>query len=861
MNNFVPPKSFLRLFKWFCKPDLHRYIEGDLLELYHERVRASGKKKADYRFAIDVLLLFRPGIIRSIKRYENLNTYSMYKNYFKIAWRNLVKNKGYSLINIVGLTTGMTVAMLIGLWIWDELSFNTSFEGHEQLAQVMITQSNEERSYTGNTVMMPLGEAFRTDFAADFKNVSLASRNAKHIVTHGEKKLSSTGMWVQPDFPEMFSLKMLQGKQDALNDASTILLAESLVKALFGATDPMNESIRVDNRIDMLVGGVYEDLPYNTTFHNTKLLLPWDNGANWLKSSMTDWTDHCGELFVQLNEQADMTQTSDKIKNVPTPHFELWKEVAMLHPIDKLHLYNQFDNGKTAGGRIQFVWLFGIIGVFVLLLACINFMNLSTARSEKRAQEVGIRKTIGSLRSQLIGQFLSESLVMVSMAFVFSIILMLIAIPFFNTLAAKQLSVPWQNPAFWILCLGFTFTTGMLAGSYPAFYLSSFKPVKVLKGTFRSGHLAVLPRKILVVVQFTVSITLIISTLFVFKQIQFAKNRLSGYDRDGLISVPLSTPDLTKHYEVLKTELLQTRAVKSLAQSSYSPTYFGNSNGVDWRGKNPASVQFFRDVYISKDFGTTIGWTIKAGRDLHHELPSDTTSAIINESAAEVMGFDDPLGEVIQHFGNSYTIVGVVNDMLTQSPYEAPMPSVFIPRGWKGVILIRMNKEIPVRESLATIESVFNKHNPEAPFEFSFVDDDYAQKFSSEVRIGNLAAVFSVLAIFISLLGLFGLASFVAEQRTREIGIRKVLGASIANMWGMLSKDFVLLVIISCFISIPISFMFINNWLMQYEYRTQLSWTIFASAIAGALVVTLITVSYQAIKAAIANPIKSLRSQ
>lgn len=855
-----PPKWPLHFFRWFCQPEIAEDIEGDLFEKFHRNAEEKGINKAKRTFTWQVILLLRPAIIRNQFNFSE-NQLPMLRQNLKISWRTLKRNQGFAWINVGGLTIGMTVAMLIGLWIWDELSFNKSFINHERLAQVMLHQSVGERSFTGSTVMMPLGEALRSEYANDFKHVALASKNANHVLSHSAKKLSSKGMWVQADFPEMFSLRMLDGKQDGLNDPSTLLLAESLAKALFGDNDPMHKTIRVDSRFDMAVGGVYEDLPHNTKFHETKLLLPWDNEANWLKEAMTEWMNHCGELYVQLHEHADMTQTSARINKVPTPYFENWKEEALLHPIDKLHLYNQFEYGAVAGGRIQFVWLFGIIGVFVLLLACINFMNLSTAHSENRAREVGIRKTIGSLRSQLVTQFLSESMVMVTVAFVFSLLLLLIAMPPFNLMADKQLSIPWDSCVYWLLCLGFITFTGILAGSYPAFYLSSFKAETALKGIFKAGRFAFLPRKILVVVQFTVSVTLIIGTLFVFKQIQFAKNRFSGYDRDGLISIPLSTPELSKNYEVLRTELLQTQVVKSMAQSSYSPTYFGNSNQVDWKGKDPALVAMFRDVYISRDFGSTIGWTIQAGRDLRHELPGDTTSAIINESAMQMMGFEDPIGEVIQHFGDSYTIVGVVNDMLTQSPYEAPMPSIFVPRGWKSVILIRINKEVPTSDALATIESVFHKHNPVAPFEFSFVDDDYAQKFSSEVRIGKLAAFFSILAIFISLLGLFGLSSFVAEQRKREIGIRKVLGASVTNMWRMLSRDFVLLVFISSFIAIPISYLFMKNWLMQYEYRTLLSWTIFALAIGGALMVTLITVSYQAFKAALANPIKSLRSE
>lgn len=855
-----PPRFFLRFFQWFCHPKLKKYIEGDLLELYDERVSVFGKRKADLKFIIDVLLLFRPGIIRPAKGYQPLTSYGMYKSYFKITWRNLLKSKVYSSINIIGLATGMTVALLIGLWIWDELAFDSYFQNRERLAQVMLNQTESGTIYTGGTIAMPLGDALRTKYADDFKALSLTSWNNSCVLTVEDKNLSGSGMWVQQDFPEMFTLAMLKGRRDALKDPSTILLSASLAKALFGDTDPMNKAVRIDNRLDMTVGGVYEDLPHNTTFYNTRLLLPWANKANWM-NSQTDWDNHCGQLFVQLNDHTDLNRTSAKIKSVPTPYVKELKEEIMLHPMDKLHLYSEFENGKIAGGRIQFVWLFGIIGGVVLLLACINFMNLSTARSEKRAKEVGIRKTIGSVRGQLISQFLSESIVIASLAFVLSLILVQLSLPFFNGMADKLTSIPWNNPVFWLLSLGFTMFTGIISGSYPAFYLSAFKPVKVLKGTFKAGRLALLPRKVLVVIQFTVSITLIISTLVVFRQIHFAKDRLPGYSREGLITVAINTPDLTRHYDVLKNELLKTGAVKSMARSSQSPAHFGNNNSIEWRDKDPGLVVFFRNVNVTHDFGKTIGWTIKEGRDFSEEFPGDSSSVILNETAVKITGFKNPLGEIIKFQGKNYAITGVVKDMVTQSPFEPIEPAIFFMEGWLGVITIRMNPAEHLREALAEIEPVFKKYNPNAPFEFSFVDEVYARKFSNEERIGNLAAFFAILAIFISCLGLFGLASFVAEQRTKEIGIRKVLGASVANLWKMLSKDFVVLVIISCAISIPLSISFMSGWLEQYEYRTTITWHVFAAAGLGALILTLLTVSFQAVKAAVGNPVNSLRSE
>lgn len=783
----------------------------------------------------------------------------MFSNYIKIAWRSIVNSKVYSFINIAGLAIGMAVSVLIGLWIWDEISFDRYFRHHDHLAQALGNQTMNGETYTSGTIAIPLGTTLNAQKGSDFKLVSLASKNNDHLLGISDKKIPGAGMWVQRDFPEMFTLRMIDGNRDALKDPSSMLLARSLAQSLFGNANPVNKIIRLDDRLDMRVAGVYEDLPHNTTFYDTKLLLSWDNEANSMKNE-TRWDNHCAQLFVQLADNADLKKTNAKIKSLPSAHIPNWKEESMLYPMDRLHLYSEFKNGKEAGGRIQFVWLFGIIGIFVLLLACINFMNLSTARSGKRAKEVGIRKAVGSLRWQLIGQFLSESVIVTFLSFIFSLVLVQLTLPFFNGLADKQMSIPWSNPVFWLLSLGFTFFTGIIAGSYPAFYLSSFRPIKVLKGMFRAGRFATLPRKVLVVVQFTVSIALIIGTIIVYQQIQFAKERPVGYSRTGLITIPPASA-FDGHFDAIRSDLLQTGVVENMSGSSQATTGFQNNNSIEWRDKDPALVVFFRNVDVTHDFGKTIGWKIKTGRDFSKELPTDSSAVILNETGAKVTGLKEPIGETIKYNGKSYTVIGVAKDMVTQSPYDPIEPAIFFCEGWTGIINIRIKPTVAIREALAKIGPVFKKYNPTAPFEFRFIDEAYARKFSNEERIGNLATFFAVLAIFISCLGLFGLASFVAEQRAKEIGIRKVLGATVFNLWRMLSKDFIGLVIVSCLIAIPIAWYFLHHWLQNYNYRTHIYWWIFAIAGLGATVVTLLTVSFQAVKAAVANPVKSLRTE
>lgn len=795
----------------------------------------------------------------------------MLNNYFKTGWRNLVKSKIYSFINILGLAAGMTVAILIAFWIWDEVTYDRYHTNHTELAQVMTTYTdNDGKKETGSAVCMPIGNELNSKFGSDFKHIAMASWNFDHVLAVDDKKITAKGMWTDSDFPSMFTLRMMKGNINALSDPSAILINASLAKTLFGDTNPIDRMIKLDNKDNFKVAGVFEDLPHNTTLSDAKFFLPWKKyitTEQWLKDAATQWNNHSWQAFVQVADNIDMDKETQKIKNVVMAHKNAATdgvEEAVLFPMDKWRLYSDFHDGKATGGRIQFIWLFSIIGVFVLMLACINFMNLSTARSEKRAKEVGIRKTVGSVRSQLIRQFLSESVLVACISFILSIIFVALLMPLFNSLADKQIEIPWTNGYFWLIGLAFTFITGLISGSYPALYLSRFEPIKVLKGTYRVGRFASLPRKVLVVIQFTFSIALIIGTVIVFKQIQFAKNRPVNYKNEGLITIYMSTPDLYEHYGAIRSDLLSTGVVDDVAESS-SPTtgLWSNQIGFNWQGKDPNTLPSFGIIAVTEDFGKTIGWQIKEGRDFSKDFATDTLSMVLNESAVKQVGMKrDIIGQNIQFNNKNYTVIGVIKDMIMESPYKPVTPTIFLyDRNWANVITIAIKSGAPVKSALGRIESVFKKYNPGAPFDYTFNDEDYARKFSDEERVGNLASFFTILAIFISCLGLFGLASFVAEQRKREIGVRKVLGASIFNLWKMLSKEFALLVFISCFIAIPLAWYYLNRWLNQYDYRTSISFWVFIVSGVGALAITLITVSFQAIRAAIANPVKSLRTE
>ena len=768
----------------------------------------------------------------------------MFKNYLKTTWRNLIKNKAHSIINITGLSVGMAVAILIGLWIYDEVSYNKNFENYDRIAQVMQHQTFNGDVGTQTAVPYLMGDELKRSYSSDFKYVSMASWTNNHILAFGEKRITKSGNYMEPQITQMLSLQMLEGTRSALNDDHAVILSSSTAKALFGDADPMDKVIKIDNRFTVKVTGVYKDLPYNSDFRDLTFIAPWQlyiDNNNWMEKATNPWRNNSFQTYVQIADNADMQKVSvkikdSKLKNV-TPADAAFKPVIFLQPMSKWHLYSEFKNGVNTGGRIEFVWLFGIIGFFVLLLACINFMNLSTARSEKRAKEVGIRKAIGSLRGQLIRQFFAESLLVALFAFLFSLILVQLILPFFNEVADKKISILWANPLFWLTGIVFTLFTGFIAGSYPALYLSSFKPVKVLKGTFRAGRFASIPRKVLVVLQFTVSVILIIGTIVVFNQIQFAKNRPVGYNRDGLISVYMATENIHDHFDAVSSELKNSGAVSEMAESSGATYYVDEvDNGFNWEGKDPSLQGNFGAVFISKDFGKTIGWQLKEGRDFSKDFPTDSSGMILNEAAVKFMGIKDPVGKTINWDGNLFHVIGVVKDMVMQSPYESVFRTVFVTNNDpQEVVDLRINPSENMHDALSKIEAVFKKYNPEQPFEYHFTDEEYAKKFADEERIGKLASFFAALAIFIHVLDFWHGHFYGRADAIKEIGLRKVLGASVFSLWRLFSKDFVMLVFISLLVATPLAYYFMHQWLQNYHYRTTISWWIFGAAGVGAL--------------------------
>jgi putative ABC transport system permease protein len=797
----------------------------------------------------------------------------MFKNYIKIAWRGLLKNKFAALINIGGLSIGMAVALLVGLWIFTELSFDKYHINYNRIVKVMQHQKFNDDIETDNNLPIPLGYQLRSDYASDFKYAVLMELN-NHILAVGDKKLNTAGIYMQAEGPEMLTFKMISGSRNGLQDPSSIMLSASNARALFGKADPMNQAVKIDNRLTVKVTGVYEDLPQNTTLSNfSSFVAPWDlymTSVPYLKKARTTWGMNSWLIIAQLQPNADINTVNKHIKDLKLKGLALnkddvglsFKAQLFLQPMSKWHLYDEFKNGINTGGAIQFVWMFGLIGMFVLLLACINFMNLSTARSEKRAKEVGVRKAIGSMRSELIVQFFVESMLLATCAFVLALLITQLALPAFNAIAGRPMKLPLDQSMFWLSCLLCTFATGLIAGSYPALYLSSFKPVKVLKGPFKAGRFSALPRKVLVVTQFSVSVMLIIGTLVVFLEVKHTKNRPVGYSRQGLVHFELKTDDIPKHFEAFRHDLLSSGAAVAVSQSDSPVTdVWSDYSGVMWRGKRSGSQDSFGIIAVDYDYGKTISWQIIDGRDFSRSFPSDSSGMIINEAAAKFMNLKHAVGETID-WNRKYAIVGVVKNMVMKSPFEPVKPTIFrFLRGTGEVTNLRINPKMSISEALQKIKPIYSRYDPESPFEYHFADSEYKMKFNQEERIGKLSGVFTVLAIFISCLGLFGMASFMAEQRSKEIGVRKVLGASVIGLWRLMSTEFVVLIMVSLAIAMPVAAYVMHNWLQSYTYRVGLSWWLFAGTGAGAIILTLLTISYQTIKAAQTNPVKSLKAE
>ncbi|MEV4887115.1 ABC transporter permease [Chitinophaga ginsengisegetis] len=791
----------------------------------------------------------------------------MIRNFFKVVCRNLWRNKGFSAINITGLAVGMAAAILILLWIQDERSYDGFHANKDRIYEVWNRVPFEGELSYWNTVSALTARAVEKDLPEVERAVRVGPSSG--LLSVGDKKLIKSGMLADTGFLQMFTFPMLKGNPiTALNDVHSVVLTERTAKSLFGNEDAMGKIIKIENKDNFTVTGILKDLPGNTRF-DFEYLLPMSS-LKYREGTDLGWSDNSTPTYVMLKPNVSYASADAKIKELKQHYSDEAKTMKwemFIYPLDRWRLYSSFSNGgEDNGGRSTFVKIFGIIAGLILLIACINFMNLSTARSEKRAKEVGIRKVVGAQKSSLISQFIGESVFIAFLAGMVAILIVQLSLPAYNQLTDKKLFLDFSNVYTWMAFIGFILFTGLLAGSYPAFFLSSFQPVKVLKGTFKKANALVTPRKVLVVLQFTFATVLIICTIIVKQQIDYARERETGYNKDNLV-YHFMTGDISKNYALIKNELLESGVAKSVTRTNSPLTErWSNGWGQKWEGKDPNDKTSFDRYLADEGLGATAGLQFIEGRDFDlKKYPTDSSALIVNESSLKVMKFKDPIGKVVSDLGVDWHIVGVIKDFILTSPYEPTRPILIC--GAKSsfmtfkVVQIKLNGDYATAKNLEKMESIFRKYNPDYPFEYKFIDEAYARKFENEQRQGTLAALFAGLTIFISCLGLFGLATYMAESRIKEVGVRKVLGASVAGITALLAKDFVKLVIISFVIAAPLSYWTMYKWLQYYEYRVAIHWWVFAVACILSVVIAVATVSYQAIKAALINPVISLRKE
>ncbi len=793
----------------------------------------------------------------------------MILNYFKIAWRNLFRNRGYALINIVGLSISMAAVALIALWIQNEMAYDRSYPTTDRLYQAYSKDDFDGKPEIWGSTPGPLTAAMKSDFPEVEDAVRVIGDN--ELLTVGEKRLNIDGAVTDAGFLQVFGLPIISGNAaTALTNPKGIVITKTLGENLFGTEQPLGKTIRVNNSEDREVTAVIEDIPRNSSFHKSFYFLPYDfviqqRGNDWDRS----WTANNFKTYVLLKPDVNFERISSKIKNIIPTHTESSgdpvKTKIVLHPASKWRLYSKSENGELVAGEISHVWQMGRVALFLLLIACINFMNLSTARSQKRAKEVGIRKVAGATRKSLIFQFLGESVLLSFLSGIIAFILALIFLPSFNLLLDKELVFHIDNWTFWLFSLGFILFTGLLAGSYPAFFLSGFKPIKVLNGAFTNSKSKVFNlRKILVVVQFSLAILFIISTIITRQQTEYAQHRDMGFNEKNLVYISLND-EMKAHFQIIKKELLDQGIATSITQSlGHMAKISSDGWGFSWDGstENDKKQDF---IWLSSDadFIKTMGVQLVAGRDIDiYNYPSDSTATLLNEKAVQTMGLKNPIGAIIRNGSDQWHVVGIVKDFIIGSPYE-PIDPLMIqgPASWFNYINIRLNPNNSIAENLKKAAVIFKENNPMFPFEYSFTDESYGRKFKTEETIGELGGIFSGLTIFIACLGLFSLAAYTTETRRKEIGVRKVLGAPVFVVVTLLSKDFLKLVGIAFLIASPIAWLLMSHWLDDYQYRISISWWVFVGTGIGSILIALITVSYHALKAAIANPVKSLRTE
>ncbi|MCW3109883.1 MAG: acetylornithine deacetylase [Segetibacter sp.] len=795
----------------------------------------------------------------------------MFRIYFKTSIRSLWKNKGYSFLNIFGLAIGIACAGLIFLWVESEANYDKFNVKKDNLYYARVNATFDAGIFTHGSTPGVMAPAAQAEIPGIANTCRTTEGSTSLLFSIGDKSVYSSGIYAEPSLFSMFTLPFVQGNaKSAFTQLYSLVITEKTAKKLFGnENNVVGKTVRVDNKQDYIVTGVLKDIPENSSlqFEWVAPFQIWYQQSPWAYR----WENNSLTTYVELKPGASLSAVNKQLYNLVQRKAPTSIGHVFLFNMNDWRLYDQFENGKqTGGGRIEYVRLFSIIAWIILVIACINFMNLATARSEKRAREVGVRKVLGAGKKGLVMQFIGEALFMSSIAAVSAVIIISLVLPAFNRLVQKQLILDLIDPLHISALLLITLICGLVAGSYPSLYLSSFNPVFVLKGIKLKSGSAAFIRKGLVVLQFSISIVLIISTSIIYQQIQHVKSRQLGFDKENLIEMNIQG-DMPKNYAAIKQDLLNTGVVENTALSDHATIYGGNNtDGMTWEGKAPGAKILISQRYVTPEFISTSGIKVIEGRDFK---PADSIyvskniNILVTASLAKLIGKESAIGKTLRSEGDTSnttaTIVGVVNDYVYGNMYDKPDPVFFVCTAPTNttVMYVRTKAHVNTEKALAQIAAVMKKDNPAYPFQYRFVDDQFNEMFISEMLISKLSRVFAALAIIISCLGLFGLAAYTAERRTKEIGIRKVLGASAAGLAGLLSKDFLQLVVLSCLVAFPVAWWAMNQWLQNYQYRIQISWWIFIAAGVVAILIALVTVSFQAIKAAIANPVKSLRTE
>jgi putative ABC transport system permease protein len=789
----------------------------------------------------------------------------MLKNYFKIAWRTLVRNKAFSAINIFGLALGMTCSLLILLWVQDERGVDGFHKNGPQLYQVYERDFFDGKVDASYPTQALLAEELKKTIP-EIQYASSLEWNTTNTLEARNKINKLSGSYAGADFFTMFSYPLLQGgPRTALNSLEDIAISRKMADLFFGSpAAAMGQTIRYENSENYRVSAVFENLPANSS-QQFDFLLSWEafkkDNADWIRN----WGNTDAPTFIQLRADADPAKVRAGIKDFIYRYQEKSKGFRVeldLQPYPEKYLHSIFKNGRTEGGRIEYVRLFILVAIIILLIACINFMNLATARATKRAKEIGVRKVIGAGRPVLMTQFMSEAMLLTFFSIFIAVLLTTLLLPAFNSLTGKQLSLPVGQPLFWLGMLGLLLLAGFVSGSYPAIFLSSLNPIRVLKGSMRFSGGATFFRKTLVVFQFGLSMIFLVGMIVIYRQLDYLQRVNLGFDRSNLVYIPLEG-DLGKNYELFKQEAEALPAIMQVSKVRQPPTaMYVHTGSIRWQGKDPNSVVSFVQADVGYDFVKTMDLKVAEGRDFSRDFPTDSVGFIVNETAIKKIGYTDPIGKPIWWGDHMGKIIGVLKDFHFVSlhhPIEPLIVRMNEDRNY-GTVLVRLRAGRD-KEGIAGLEKLCKALNPAFPFSYQFADDEYNKSYQSEQLVSKLANYFAVLAILISCLGLLGLATFTAEQRTREIGVRKVLGASVTGVVSLLSKDFLGLVAIAIVIATPIAWYCMHSWLQGFAYRTPVSWWIFAAAGASALLIAFLTVSYQALRAAMANPVDALRSE